>query len=424
MKMVKNQNIVVLHKASLSELRLLNLLFIGIILYSIGFSLNSTGLINYVLCNSIQLFGIFLFLPSLILLLDFKLSNHFLKGLILFYLLYLATVLLRGFKFDYIFIKESMIDAWFGFFIYIAPLFCLIPIKLLTIKKLFTTVHIFSGLFIAFAVVFSPLLLQRDTQFAMGVTELSTRTLGLSAGFMLITYPYHKKKRNLIYLAVIGLVMLMALYQARRGLLLYASMIITVAGFIYLIYERNKLLLPVFIIFMLFSAYLFGTEVLNKSGLLSFLLDRGLEDTRSKVEICFYEDFQLMDWIFGRGIGGEYFCPGIVWEGEVSIYRGIIETDYLQIILKGGIVSLSLLMFVFIIAVYLGLFKSNNLLAKGGAIWIFIGIVNMYPSTVNTFTLIYIIMWIFVGFIFNRNFRLLTNDQLIKLLNGDEKKQS
>jgi len=47
-----------------------------------------------------------------------------------------------------------------------------------------------------------------------------------------------------------------------------------------------------------------------------------MEDTRSGVEICFYQDMGIKDWIIGRGMIGEYFCPGID-PNEVTSYRGL-----------------------------------------------------------------------------------------------------
>ncbi|MGN6298362.1 MAG: hypothetical protein ACTHM7_16345, partial [Ginsengibacter sp.] len=98
-------------------------------------------------------------------------------------------------------------------------------------------------------------------------------------------------------------------------------------------------------------------------------------------------------------------------------YRSLIETGYLQIILKGGLVRLILLLLILVPAVILGLFFSNNLLSKAAAIWILIALISLYPATVESFELQYIIVWISVGICYSKVIRRLPERQITELLN-------
>lgn len=402
---------------SLIDLRLTNIFFIGVILYSIGYTLPFTGLINYQLANGIQLIAIMFFLPTAILLIDLKVRNVYLRVLIVLYLLYLTTVIYRGFLVEYDFIKFLLFDGWYGIFIYLVPIVCLFPKKISFVKKLFDAINIFSVIFLLVVLASIPMLLARGVQTSFLSFELLSRTLGITSGLILFTYPYHNKKIIVLAIIVLSVILLFATYHARRSLMFYSIIIFLLSGYTYLINGKSRLFATVVFLMIFSSFYILGTEVLNKSSLFSYVLERGAEDTRSNVEIRFYEDMETLDWIFGRGINGQYYCPGIVWDGEVSIYRDVIETDFLQVILKGGIISLSFLFMIFLPAVFLGLFFSNNLFTKAGAIWILIGIINMYPAQVNTFTLNYMTMWLFVGFIYNSKFRKLSNNQIFTQLN-------
>ena len=406
----KNHNSLVF--MNLTELRLINIFFIGLITYSIGFSLASTSFVNFILCNIIQLLGVAMFLPSSLLLLDFKIDAIYFKTLIFLYIFYLNTIVLRGFSFDYYYIKETIIDGWYGIFIYLTPLCCLFPIKVSVAKKIFDSINIFSVLFVFLVLVFSPILFSGGGQEVMAITENFSRTLGISAGFVLLTFPYHSHKINALAIFSLSLVLLIATFQARRGLMLYCALIILFAGILYLANGKNRSVIIIFSLMVFSSATLIGTEIFNKTDLFFKLNERGLEDTRSNVETRFFEDMTELDWIIGKGINGQYFSPGIVWNGEVSVYRSIIETDYLQIILKGGFISLGLLLLIMIPAAFLGIFYSNNILSKAAGIWIFIGVVNMYPSTVNTFTLNYILVWYAVGICYSNKFRRI-DDEII-----------
>jgi hypothetical protein len=129
-----------------------------------------------------------------------------------------------------------------------------------------------------------------------------------------------------------------------------------------------------------------------------------------------------VDWIIGKGINGQYYCPGVeLGQGRVSIFRRGIETDYLTIILKGGIVSLGLMLLIILPAIVKGFFKSKNLLAKASATWIFLYLVSLYPAPVTTFTLNYLIVWISIGLCYSQKFRNLTDDDLIGYFSNNER---
>ena len=67
---------------------------------------------------------------------------------------------------------------------------------------------------------------------------------------------------------------------------------------------------------------------------------------------------QLKDWIVGRGINGDTYCPNVQGDA-ITNYRNVIETGYLQTILKGGVISLGLFLLIAIPAIIHGLFYSK-----------------------------------------------------------------
>jgi hypothetical protein len=147
------------------------------------------------------------------------------------------------------------------------------------------------------------------------------------------------------------------------------------------------------------------------------IAERGDENTRKGVELYFYNDMGTDDWIVGRGINGEYYCPDVT-EDQSSNYRDLIETGYLQIILKGGLIRLILFLLISIPAVFLGLFSSKNLLSKASAIWIIIALISLYPSTVESFSLQYLLVWISIGICYSKEIRNLSNTKVSALINA------
>jgi hypothetical protein len=111
-----------------------------------------------------------------------------------------------------------------------------------------------------------------------------------------------------------------------------------------------------------------------------------------------------IDWIIGKGIKGQYYCPNVD-EDAVTNYRSVIETGYLQIILKGGLISLALFVLITVPAIFKGIFYSKNILSKAAGIWILLSLLSLYPATVNTFSLRYLLVWISIGICYSNKIR-------------------
>ncbi|MEZ4993476.1 MAG: hypothetical protein R2824_23840 [Saprospiraceae bacterium] len=231
-----------------------------------------------------------------------------------------------------------------------------------------------------------------------------------------MTYPYHSRKRLFFSIFTLFLIIIFGIMRARRGLILMASLPLMFSYIMYL-YRSNFKMKSLMIIATVMGALLlnaYAIRVFNNGSMFQYLNERALEDTRTGVEVRFYHDFGMLDWVVGRGINGKYYCPEVPSPNDVHGYREVIETDFLQIILKGGLISLGLLMAILVPAMLIGFFQSNNLLAKASSIWIFLAILNMYPSTVNTFTMNYILVWMAVGICYSKTIRMIPDEVLAR----------
>jgi hypothetical protein len=239
---------------------------------------------------------------------------------------------------------------------------------------------------------------------SMVMAESFSRHLGIPCTFLLLAYSYQIKKIKYLVLLVIFITILIAIVRARRGMLFTLATPMIFAAFIYFIESKKKIaMILVSIIAVVFIAG-FGLMYFGESSFFNSFKSRIDEDTRSGVEVCFYSDMKTNDWIVGKGISGEYYCPG-VGQNSISDYRSIIETDYLNIILKGGIISISLFLLIVLPAAVKGIFYSSNNLSKAAGFWIIIWLMNLYPTTVVAFNLNYVILWIAVGICYNKKIR-------------------
>jgi hypothetical protein len=391
-----------------SKQKNLNLFWLGFTIYFLINAFAYTGHVNIKILQAVELLGLILVFTSIISLIQFKFDDPYLKFIYILYCTWLLTIILRGFNFlfDYSYLKEFLFNPYEGM-LYFSPLILLFTRNFIFFKKLFDIIVFFGIFYIIYDILFIKDLLNSDrtSETSQGIVEVFS-DLSFSSGYILLTYAYHPKKRQLLALAVIVLALLFAIIRARRGLIFMYSNMILISYILYVFRSKMKFLIIFITIFiaLLGAVYISGVYRPHESRIFGFLLARGDENTRERVELYFHDDMKTKDWIMGRAIKGEYFCPDVE-EHQITNYRQNIETGYEQTILKGGLISLGLFLLIAVPAILKGLFYSKNILSKVAAIWIFMSLINSYPGTVNAFTLQYLLVWISIGICYSKNIR-------------------
>jgi hypothetical protein len=404
------------------QLRNLNNFWLGYIIYFGSYTLTSTGYVNFIVFQAFQTIGIGLIVVASIHLINSKIDNAYLSFLFFLFCTWSFLLIIRGYSnfLDYNYIKRFLFDPTYGGITYFVPLILLFA-KQNFYKKLFDIILLFGIFCILFDVVFIKDLIsfQNTNPRSLGIVEASA-DLSFPCAFILLTYPYHTNKRILLAAAVMLLTFLFAIMRARRGLILMTSSVLVFSYLLYIFTSKTRLVIIYFTILIGLLGLLYASNVYRPrdNRVFGYILERGDEDTRTGVEIYFYADMEPLDWIIGRGINGEYFCPDMEPDQETD-YRTVIETGYLQIILKGGIVSLGLFVLIAIPAIIKGLFYSKNVFSKAAAIWIFWVTISMYPAVVNSFTLRYILVWIAIGICYSKAIRNMCEEDIKKLLYGE-----
>ena len=390
----------------------------GFILYSLSYTISTSESVNYIVCQVLQIVGLISIVSSSLVLDRWEFDSTYQFVIFSLYILWSFFTVIRGFKFTYKFFKFTLFDGTFGVFLYFAPVILLFPRRLVYYKKVFTVIVILGLAYIIYDILFINKLLfpGRNLQ-SQAIIEYFSLHLSLPCGFLLMTFIYHSRKKILLALAVIAVTFILASIRARRGLMFMSVSILAISFFIFYYANKLKLIVFIFSLILLISVYFVGASVYNKNqeDLFGYITERLDENTRSGVERYFFRDMTEVDWAIGRGINGEYYCPGIDSEG-FTVFRGVIETGFLQIILKGGIISLLLLLLITIPAVYKGFFHSNNILTKAAGIWIFLFLIDQYPASLTAFSLNYLLVWMSVGICYSKDLREMSDDDIIRVL--------
>jgi hypothetical protein len=363
-------------------------------------------------CQAIQVVALSLMVIGATDLMKYKFDDEYLKNVFTIYFIYSLTVVANGAKFDFASIKTLLLDGGYGILPYLTPLVILLPRNFVIYKKTFTTLLIFGAVFIIFDMVYFEIIHNPDWADLESqlYIEIFVGALAAPVGFLLSIYLYNSKFTTLFAAVVMLVTVYFLIYRARRGSLALCLTSVAAAGMMYLIYtKRTALIIVISIILISFNTiFLSGIKL---PGMFTFLMARKDEDTRSGVEDYMRAGMQSKkDWLIGKGINGTYYCPFFVDLVTGSYERPIVETGYLQIILKGGIISLTLLLLILVPAVYKGFFDSKNIFTKAAAMYVLLWIMSLYPTVANDFSMKYVLLWIAAGICYSKNIRSLSDD--------------
>ena len=391
--------------------RLLSIFWIAFIIFLTLSILSGFNLINQKLADYSRFLLAIGLLSIGVQLLKFSGKNVYLQFLFFIYFIWQLYILERGgLTFNFKTFVTTLLEPS-GYLTYLAPLIVLFPANLNFYKKLFEIIFVAGIIFLCIDTLFIKYLIDRsfETQNVIEVFAI----LSIPSGFFLLTYKYHSFRKNIIMVGVMIISLLFSIYKGRRGLSTITLGILISIYFMYLIETKRKIAVLYFsVLFIILGAFKFSDNYrLGQNKLLSFMLQRGEVDTRTGVELYFYADMDPTDWIIGKGFSGKYFCPNVDRD-QVTNYRNYIETGYLNIILRGGIVSLTLYLLILFPAAVLGLFLSKNMLSKAAGIWIIISILELYPTSIAGFDLNFLIVWICVGIGYSKQVRNLTDQYL------------
>jgi len=423
--MSENNKIVLGEHVDRTSVAATNLFWLGFIIYAVSYTISATDEVNYVVCNVFQLLGLFMLLPSSAVLIYLKIDNSYLRMLFFTFILWQFATVIRGIEFDYEVTKQLLFDPNSGVFLYLAPVIMLIPVNISYLKKIFQTIIILSVFFILYDMIFiSQLLYPRENMRSQAMIEFFTQQLSLCGGFLLLTFFYHTKKTNLFILFTMAATFILAVIRARRGLIFMSFSMLFFSYLIYHYINKTKVVNIVLSLFLITMVTFVAIKVYNENrkNTFSLITERINQRTRSEVVKYFYRDMQIKDWIIGKGLNGEYFCPGVTeGVGRITIFRRVVETGYLQVILNGGLISLVLLLLIAIPGMIRGIFYSNNILSKAAGIWIFLFLLYMYPGTITKFSMHYLLVWISIGICYSKQICSLPDETIREMFTSKQK---
>ena len=218
-----------------------------------------------------------------------------------------------------------------------------------------------------------------------------------------------RRWRLAIY-AVYFIYLLLMVLNARRNVIVSLVLYFGVAfivGNLALIRSNRKFLLGGIAGAVLIGGIAFASWESLSQSVFRRLIYRAKDDTRSQVEVLFLVDMSSApahDWVFGRGMdGGYYQMVEDLDDNSITYDRKVIETGYLHMILKGGLVNVLLILLILFTAFFKG-FGSGKTLLKGLACFLLIYVLEMYMTNpISSFSVRAGIFWLIVSVCFQNN---------------------
>jgi hypothetical protein len=395
----------------------------GILIYSIAICLNVSNWIPGKIINFIQLIGLVLFLFYWIKLASWKnISSWYLRIAVSLLLIWELFIVCHGFIFQIPYLKEHLFTDNRSM-PYLLPLALFVAVNnSFFIKKIFDYCYKLGMIFLIAIPVCLPFLFVNQN-----FSEQYVWVLAMGGGFLLLTSFYQPRKRVVVASIVMVLALLLITVMARRSIMLTCVCFLSFSFLLIPVINKNTSLIKktVFIfsfVFVIFIGY--NTFVSNQSGIFRKITKRATADTRETVFFFYFMDLSEKDFLWGKGLNGTYFCPGVdrAWnDGEDFKYRDLdyrvyIECGYLQLLLNGGIIYLSIYLLILIPAIIKGLFFSRNLFLKSCAILILMHLIDMAPFGLPTFSLRGFLVWFCVAICYSKEMRLKDEDEMQSFL--------
>jgi len=328
-------------------------------------------------------------------------------------ILWSVVIFLRGFSsFEVTDFRDNLGIRYFGW-TWFVPIFMVLSMNSLFIPQLFKAMlkHGRLGLVILAIAWVPPIRLYSLFDLCWGCSALlifwhyidtGAKRISLIGAFLTVLFCVLSSQRSAIaghgFLMVVSAYIAITRRSKLRGRRRFGVIIcfLFIYGLVY--YSANHTDLP-----------FFGTHTETKVEAFKEELFQNTRVSSSGVSIYqdLLNDMDEIDLFFGRGSIGTYRS---MESGGVS--RPIIESGYFQIILKGGLIMLVLILLLAVPAALKGLFVSRNWLVKGFAFIVAGWLLEMIPYGVPAASPRYVFFWIAIGVCLNPAIRNMTDDEI------------
>ena len=247
--------------------------------------------------------------------------------------------------------------------------------------------------------------------------------------FLIPTLFYETNWHKLIIISASLIMIIFLTPDVRTNLI--RDLLLLIAAFCIYIYQKIhlKIILKLSILTLLIPIYLLYDGYKSENSIFQLIsgdsYSEATVDTRTFLyQEVFIDMINTNSVISGKGANSSYYSEFFSISSGVSANRLTVEVGILAILLKGGIIAVILNITLFVYAIWLSFFKSNNYYATAMGYFLLIHVILLFLENFVAYSLYNFIVWFCVGICLNIEFRTLNNNQIAKLLMKSPMKNS
>lgn len=241
----------------------------------------------------------------------------------------------------------------------------------------------------------------------------------LPAAFVFPLIRYQGRRLAWLHLSVLVL-FCMSYISGDRTMSLRVILVVVSTIYIY-IYSKGllKWVRRSMFLFSLVPFYLFFWSLSSGQSIFSLGTTRTspndlLHDTRTFLYVEVLDDLVQTHSIWtGKGADGTYFSQFFHTTKGDTDTRNHVEVGVLSILLKTGVMGLTLNMGILLYASYLAISKSKNIFSFGLGVILLLYFDLLFIKYPIAYTLDNFLLWFFIGLSFSKNLRLMTNAEFL-----------
>ena len=240
---------------------------------------------------------------------------------------------------------------------------------------------------------------------------------------LLLTSFYHTKQITMIVVLALLMFIAISISTSQRVNFLYFILLLTFFLFEFFREKDTRNYKKIFVLLALLATILLSSIYMESYFMKAMSNQELTTDTRTFLFKELFADMSDLESLIGRGALGTYYSPYFYYTmthglpGDAPI-RSTSEVGYLFMILKGGYIMVALYILVLLPAAYLGMFKSNNVVARMSGYLILLYLILWTISYSPSFESRFIILWMAVGTCISPLARSLSNNDLTTIENG------
>ena len=255
---------------------------------------------------------------------------------------------------------------------------------------------------------------------ALDVTQLKIlNLLFLPLVFLITTIYFERKNNKLIILTVALLLFYVAYASSSRTMMLRELLLITglIPLYFYRKFHFKWILKATFILlivpFIFIQSSIDTGESAIQKNLSSVSDDEMSTDTRTFLYMEVYEDLaDNNQLLLGKGANGTYYSNYFNTAEGDSDTRLTVEVGVLSILLKSGLVGVTLYLLLLFTAIYYAFFRSNNYYVVGIGLMLFIYVLLLFIENLISYSSHNLFIWFFIGICLSKEIRNMSNIEI------------